>query len=66
MDDEIGHEAGVFSHLLFLLCLELSRGATRGCINIVIICMLNKVAEHLRAFLRWTLSWLPSRMPAAL
>ena len=52
---EIGHEAGVFSHLLFMLSLELLLGAKQECINIVVICMLNTVAEHLRAFLRWAL-----------
>ena len=65
-DAEIGHKAGVFSHLLFLLCLELFCGAKHGCINIVVICMLKKVAEHLRAFLRWTLSEAMERLRASL
>ena len=54
-DAEIGHEAGVLSHVLFVLCLELLRGKDEDTMSIAVICMLNKVAEHLRAFLRWAL-----------
>ena len=49
-----------------MLCLELFSGARHGCINIVVICMLNKVAEHLRAFLRWALPKAMERLRVSL
>ena len=52
---EIGNEQGMFSHLLFSLSLELLAGMHDGCISIVVICLLTKVAKHVRAFLRWAL-----------
>jgi hypothetical protein len=52
---EIGHEAACFTHMLFLLCLELLAGVQHESMSIVIICLLNHVARDVTAFLRWAL-----------
>ena len=52
---EVGEEAGVFSHVLFTLCLELLVGTQLDEVNIVMICLVDSVVEELAMFFRWVL-----------